>query len=221
MSGSGTAPTGWAGFADGMSDENSQNLIISSLLSRLQTASLVQVKSVTGTGLLAPVGFCSVSPLVHQMDGAGNVQPHGIINNLPYFRLQGGQNAVIMDPEVGDIGLALFASRDISSVKATKAAAPPGSRRRHDWADGLYLGGFLNGAPQQYVQFLRNRAGINVISPGPITLQAPTVAVEGNLTVTGTTTGQGDGVFANVSVANHVQSNGGGTGNSGPPVAGT
>lgn len=117
-------------------------------------ATLVQVKSVTTTGLVAPTGTVSLQPLVNMVDGEGNTQAHGVLNNIPYFRLVGaGGAAVIMDPKVGDIGLAVFADRDISSVKKNKAASTPASRRRNDMADGLYIGGFLSQAPTTYIRF--------------------------------------------------------------------
>jgi phage baseplate assembly protein gpV len=102
--------------------------------------------------------------------------PHGTIYSVPYFRLQGGANAVILDPQVGDIGIAVFAESDISSVKAAKAQANPGSARKFDMADGLYLGGFLNGTPSQYVQF--SASGITLLSPSAVTIQAPTVTIQ-------------------------------------------
>lgn len=59
---------------------------------------------------------------------------------------------MIVDPVIGDIGIAVFADRDISTVKRTKAQGNPGSRRRFDAADGMYLGGLLNSAPTNYLQ---------------------------------------------------------------------
>jgi hypothetical protein len=82
---------------------------------------------------------------------------------LPYLRIQGGVNAVIIDPQPGDIGIAVFASRDITNVKSTKAQANPGSFRMHDFSDGMYLGGLLNGVPSQYVQFSSD--GISIVCP--------------------------------------------------------
>lgn len=145
------------------------------LLGKIQTATLVRIDKVTNSGGLSPVGFVDATPLVNQVDGSGAAVPHVTVHNLPYMRLQGGQNAVILDPEVGDIGLAVFASRDISKVKATKRAANPGSFRQFDFADGLYLGGMLNGTPIQYVQF--SSAGIKIHSPVAVTIDAPTIAL--------------------------------------------
>ena len=135
-------------------------------------AHLVTVQSVTNAGTVSPVGFVDVQILVNQIDGDGTSYPHGVIYGVPYFRLQGGASAIILDPKAGDIGIAVFADRDISSVKANKAQANPGSRRQFDPADALYLGGFLNGLPSQFVQFLPNGGGINVVSPGAVKIQA-------------------------------------------------
>ena len=82
---------------------------------------LVQVVAVTNDGGVEPVGFVDVHPMVAQVDGKGQPTPHGVIYGLPYIRVQGGSNAVILDPQVGDIGLAVFCAQDISKVKATKA----------------------------------------------------------------------------------------------------
>ncbi|WP_240021695.1 Gp138 family membrane-puncturing spike protein [Mannheimia haemolytica] len=124
--------------------------IISGIVNRIQTVTLVQVIAVNATGI-GPVGTVDVQPMVAQLDGSGKAYAHGVIHNIPYFRLQGGSNAVIIDPEVGDIGMCGFCSRDISSVKVNKAPSTPQSRRKFDYADGLYFGGFLNGVPSQYL----------------------------------------------------------------------
>src|SRR6185312_7579436 len=100
--------------------------------------------------------------------------------------------AIILDPQVGDIGIAIFADHDISSVAANKAQANPGSWRRFSMADALYVGGLLNGVPGQYVQF--SSAGIELHSPTRITLdapdivmQAPTIEMNADTSITATT----------------------------------
>jgi hypothetical protein len=70
------------------------------------------------------------------MTGKREAVEHGVIYSIPYFRLQGGVNAIIIDPEPGDIGMCGFCSRDISVVKNTKKIANPGSYRKYAWADG-------------------------------------------------------------------------------------
>jgi hypothetical protein len=149
--------------------------VVQQAISKLQTATLVRVESCTNGGDLSPVGFVDVTPLVNQLDGQGNPTPHVTIHNLPYFRLQGGANGVIIDPQKGDIGMAAFASRDISKVKSTKRQSNPGSFRQYNFADGMYLGGMLNGTPTQYVQFSPD--GIHIHSPTRIVIDAPDVQV--------------------------------------------
>lgn len=165
----------------GASDFAMIQFLISQALKRIPGALPVLVMSCTNDGGLSPVGTVNVMPLVQQMDGNWQVVPGGVatIYQLPYMRLQGGASAIILDPAQGDIGLCHFCSRDISIVKATKALSPPGSHRTNDWADGVYVGGLLNGAPIQYVQF--SSSGINIVSPTQISLNGVTIDPSGNL----------------------------------------
>ncbi len=143
---------------------NVMSFIAKQAINLMSTATLVKVTKVSTSGLVAPVGFVSVQPLVNLVDGQGNATPHGVVHKLPYFRLQGGADkAIIMDPKVGDIGMASFADRDISSVKKNKDRSNPGSRRRFNMADGMYFGSFLSGKPTSYLQFKDD--GSLVLSP--------------------------------------------------------
>lgn len=190
------------------SDYNAQAFLIWQILRSISGARLVQVKAVTNSGGVSPVGFVDVQPLVNQLDGWNNATPHGTVYHLPYFRLQGGANAVIIDPQVGDIGVAIIEDRDISSVKANKAQANPGSKRIFDLADGLYLGGFLNGTPQQFIAFAAG--GITISSPTKVTISAPNVEVDAatacainspQITLNGTVS-QGSGSYGGTSTWN-------------------
>jgi hypothetical protein len=161
------------------------SFVIEQMINRINTMTLVKVVKCTNTGGLSPVGFVDVVSLVTQLDGQGNPVPHDTIFGLPYVRIQGGANAIIIDPEVGDIGVAGFAGRDLSKVKATKAEALPGSNRKYSMSDGIYFGGTLNGTPTQYVQF--NSSGITIHSPTKITVSAPVVEVNASTSATVTT----------------------------------
>jgi hypothetical protein len=163
-------------------DYNRVLFVIQQAIGKLQTATLVRIVSCTNDGGLSPVGFVDVVPMVNQIDSEGTPTPHVTIYNVPYFRLQGGANAIIIDPEPGDIGLCCFASRDLSKVKSTKSQANPGSFRQYSFSDGLYVGGMLNGTPSQYVQF--NAAGIKMFSPTAIVLEAPTVTINASTACT-------------------------------------
>lgn len=172
-----------------LSNAGELDFIIGSIVNRIQTVMLVQVKAVNAAGV-NPVGTVDVQPMVAQLDGAGKAYAHGIIHDIPYFRLQGGANAVIIDPQVGDIGMCGFCSRDISSVKTNKAPSTPQSRRKFDYADGLYFGGFLNGVPSQYI-FFKN-SGIDVVSTGEIMLKGESIKLDAPVETTSTINAGGD-----------------------------
>ena len=204
--------------------EQSTTFQIKQALGRVTTSHPVKIISVTNSGGVSPVGFVDVQPMVNQLDGAGNPVPHGIIHNIPYSRMQGGANAIILDPSVGDIGIMVTAHRDISAVKSTKAIANPGSSRRHDFADGMYVGGMLNGTPTQYVAF--SASGVAVTSPTAITLAVGGVSLEINssgFTLTGGPVMSAQtGTFAGVIVDMHLHSGvASGSAETGPPVPGT
>ncbi len=183
------------------SDTNALQFLFQQLMSGKWTATLVRVIAVTNTGAVVPVGFVDVNPMVHQIDGDGtNVTPHGVISDIPYFRYQGGLNAIILDPEVGDIGIMVCASRDISAVKASKAPNVPGSFRTFDPADGLYIGGFLNAVPTQYVRFSTD--GIEMVSPTQIKLMAPDIQFVGPTHTTGAVTGDVTAIYLGEVTAN-------------------
>ena len=142
-----------------------QEAIITRLIGRTFTHTVVKVIAVDAGGT-GENGFVDVINLVQQLDSNNEGIPNQTIYRLPYFRLQGGTNAVVIDPRVGDLGLAAFAMRDITKVKAEKAETAPPSRRQYDQSDGLYIGGFLNGAPKQWIEFLDD--GINVVATGDV-----------------------------------------------------
>lgn len=155
-------------------DWNRQRFVIQQEISKLNTSMPVQVIKVIPGGV-GPVGFVSIKILVDQLSGDGMAISHDEIPNVPYMRLQGGTNAVIIDPQVGDIGIGCFCSRDISAVKNSRKSAPPGSWRQYSFSDCMYAGGILNGAPEQYIHF--EDSGVTVHSPEKITAEAPDVLV--------------------------------------------
>lgn len=155
------------------------------ILNRICTTTLVRVVKVTNAGGLSPAGLIDVQPLVNQVDSQGKPEPHAVIFNIPYLRMQGGANAIIMDPEVGDVGYVGFGSHDLSAVIATKKQANPASFRRFDMADAVYIGGMLNGTPTQYIQF--NSLGITITSPHGLSINAEST-ITGSLDVSGNVT---------------------------------
>jgi len=154
-------------------------LIIKAAMTGMRTSMPVSVMAVTTNGGLSPIGYVDVQPLVSSVDASGVTWEHGIIHNVPYMRIQGGANGIILDPVVGDIGIALVCDRDISTVKNTSKISAPGSNRKFDMSDMVYLMTMIGQAPTQYIQF--NSAGITIHSPHLVAITAE------NITATATT----------------------------------
>lgn len=213
--------------------------MVRSILNRTCTAELVKVQACTNSGGVAAYGFVDVTPLVNQVAGDGSSVPRGTIYRLPYQRVQGGSNAVIIDPKAGDIGLAVYAMRDTSAVKANpvKAATlatgtdgtPPGSARVYDPADGMYFGGYLNAVPTNYVRVsddeieIHHSTKVSVTAPEVdltattvVNIQAPTINLKGAVVQTA-----GDVTMAqNLSVAGNLAVTGTSTGTGAASFAG-
>jgi hypothetical protein len=166
-------------------DYNNLNFVIQQLLAKVQTSLPVKVVACSNSGGVSQVGFVDVVPMVDQVAADGTSVPHATIFNLPYSRVQGGTNAIIIDPQVGDIGVAVFASRDISRVKNTRASGLPGSYRKYSFSDGMYLFGIINNAPTQYIQFVSG--GIVIHSPTAVTVEAPVATINATTSATVTT----------------------------------
>jgi hypothetical protein len=149
---------------DGASQHNASDFHIQQAISQINTAVLVKIirppydkdgKDID-PGSIVPVGYVDVQPMVHQIDGRGQPTPHGTVFRLSYHRVQGGRNAIISDPEKGDIGQMVVNSRDTSIVRSTNDVANPGSRRKFDMADGIYVGSpQQKEKPLQYVTFTK------------------------------------------------------------------
>lgn len=175
---SGAGYPGWEGLFAGNSEFNTTDFIVEQMLRLVRTATIVRVISCTTNDQVGPVGFVTVLPLVNLVNGLFQTSPHKNLEKIPYSRVQGGKNAIICDPVKDDIGIAVFGDRDLSAVIGSKKPAPPGSRRHHDLADGLYLFGILSTAPTQWVRFIQDDDG------NPIGMEL--VDVYGNKRVTST-----------------------------------
>lgn len=170
--------------------------IVMSILARVATTTPVKVISCTNSGGLSLWGTVSVQPLIAQVFGDDTAVQHGQLFELPYLRIQGGTNAIIIDPQPGDIGAACFCSRDISSLKQQTAidqvkggsirGVSPASARQYNLSDGIYLGGILNAVPVQFIRFSTD--SIEVVSPTKIKLSAPVIEISASsqVNITGT-----------------------------------
>ena len=176
------------------------------LYSEVMTAALCRVTAVEAGGASSLAGYVDVIPIVTQMDGQGNAVAQTEVYHLPYLRLQGGQCAVVIDPMPGDIGLVVATKSDSSNVRQGGGeAVQPGSFRKFDLADGMYIGGFLNKVPEVFIE-LKQNGNIAITAPGNVTVNAPLVTTNGDVIASG------------ISLTHHVHSGCGGPSNSGPPV---
>jgi hypothetical protein len=121
------------------------------------------------------------------MTGAQEPVPHEQLTGVPYWRLQGGTFAMIVDPQPGDIGVVVFMSRDATGVinQALGQGLPPDAQplnpstpRKYDWSDSFYLGGWLNSVPRAFLQW--DGSNLNISVPdGNVTVSAKTFNVNG------------------------------------------
>jgi hypothetical protein len=149
-------------------------------------------------------GYVDVLPLVTQVSGKDEAIAPTTLYHLPYMRYHAGIAAVILNPVVGDIGLAVFAGKDCSNVKVgTSEPVPPASFRDNSMANGFYIGGFLNQAPSVFVELTQGGA-VNITAPGGVN-------INGNVTVSG------DVVASGKSLVNHVHTGDSG-GTTSPPL---
>jgi hypothetical protein len=146
--------------------------LIRSLIKDVRTAIPVKVVAVyPGTGSPPLIGTVDVQPLIQTVDGSGKLWSMAEVYGASFSRLQSGANGIVMDPSVGDIGLATVCDRDISSVIASGGLAGPGSARTHDISDLVYQFSIISAA--ELAQFILFAAGIS--------LQSPVVSTSGNL----------------------------------------
>lgn len=154
--------------------------IINNLIANIHTMMPVKILSVTvPPDSLAPIGRCEVLPLVQQIDGSNNVYPMGKIVNVPYLRVQGGSNAIVIDPQVGDVGLCGFCERDISIVKRTGELSAPDTRRKYDINSAVYMFTMMSGTPTQYIHF--KSSGIDIKTTGDLNINGLIIKADGTL----------------------------------------
>ncbi|MGO4560968.1 Gp138 family membrane-puncturing spike protein [Rhizobiales bacterium 3FA27D7] len=213
---------GQQGVSDAAGDSNTVEFQIRQALAQVRTNIPVKVIAKHGGGVGKPPTV-DVQIMVNQTDGVGKKTDHGIIYGVAVSRNQGGGNAIINDPVVGDVGLVSVADRDISALKSNDGAqSNPGSKRRHNLADSVYQRGMLNpNNPDQFVHFRAD--GVTVADKNGNVIEMNSggiIKITGTLHVTGDVVAGFGGGY--VSLLNHLHSGvvpGGG--NTAQPVPGT
>ena len=200
-------------LATGNSEFNQLEFVVRMLTGKFNIATLAQVVAVNPApnNTSQAVGTVDVLPLVGQVDGSGAIWPATTIFDLPYFRLQAGTAAILVDPVVGDIGLVVFCDKDISSVKASQGQpAGPASARRFDMADGFYLGGWMSAVvPTNYVQVNAEQIELSMGGAVAVVLTPDGITLTGNTTINGVTTINGSAIInGQVSTSSTLQTGG-------------
>ncbi|WP_459176985.1 phage baseplate protein [Ewingella americana] len=181
---------------------NDANAFASTFKKLLTSNYFISVVEVTAVRGIAPNLVVDVLPLVAEVksDGGGMIQGSQIFN-IPVWRLQRGNSAVIMNPVAGDIGMIAICDNDISVVRANRKESVPGSKRTHSRSDAIYLGGILNGQPTQFIEFADGAINITtpnpvnvscskatIVAPSGVEITAPLAHFSGNITANGNIT---------------------------------
>lgn len=177
--------TGVLNSLDQMSQSSIQKFMTERLIGKVQTALCVKVVAVHDPD----DELIDVTPLIYQQSASGDNVDHSIIYNVPVCRHQRGNSAILMRPKVGDIGLCVIATQDISILKKVKNFCKPGTMRKHDWGDAIYVMSIFNAPPTQYIEFADD--AINLISLTKITINAPDIDIIGDINSTGSITNNG------------------------------
>ena len=185
------------------SDYNSLSFTILQQLAQVNTLELVIVVAVNADMTL------DVKPLLNALTPDKEAVEPAVIYNIPYLRIQSGQNAFKITPQVGDIGLVGYCQRDITGVLLSKGQANPQSNRKFSNSDGIYLCSVASLAqnPVRYMEINDNQITINgdvplVVNVSEATINAPTT-INGDLTINGKVTSTGDVVGGKISLQTH------------------
>ena len=189
---------GVANYAAGNSQFNALSFMIQQAIrEQVNTCIICKVVGVSD-------GYVDVLPLVTQVSGKDEAIAPTTLYHLPFMRYHAGIAAVILNPVVGDFGLAVFAGKDCSNVKVgTSEPVPPASFRDNSMANGFYIGGFLNQAPSVSIELTQGGA-VNITAPGGVN-------------ISGSVTASGDMVASGKSLVNHVHTGDSG-GTTSPPL---
>lgn len=199
-----------------------QELLILSIIKDVRTAIPVQVTAVhPGEGSPPQIGTVDVQPLVQTVDGNGKLWNLGVTYGAQFLRVQAGATALVIDPAVNDVGLAVVCDRDVSAVIAALGLAGPGSARHHDLSDLIYLFTLKSATAITRYIWAKTNGDITVLTPGTLTLQAGQINMIGPINANGATISEAGEVTdaLGVVLGTHVHSGvSSGSSDSGPPV---
>ena len=137
-----------------------------------------------------------IQPLVYQVNGDNEIMKQEPIYGVPYCRQQAGMNGIILKPQVGDLGVVVYARRDISSVISSGGENVPDTRRFLSENDAIYLCSIASimSQPTRFIEF--TESGISITPNTKLT-------INGDVEVTGTVTAQ-DCISGTISGKTHT-----------------
>lgn len=203
------------------SEVNALDFFVRSIIrNSISTAIPVVVTEVTRNGASGRAEYVSAMPLITQTDADGNAIEAVPIPKLPFFRLQHGTAAIVCDPVIGDVGLAVFAQSDVSNNNGSITPAPPATFRCFDMSDGFYLGGFFGKKPETFIH-IEQSGEINItcknanINASKVSIKASSTEITSTTKINGTLTVMGDVTASGISLNSHTHPCG--SGNTGTP----
>lgn len=133
------------------------------------------------------------------------------INNIKYLKGQSSSYGVNVKPKIGDEGIVIFCSRDISNLDANMPSSP----RSFDLADAVYIGLIQSNSELKcYVDV--GEKDINLMAPNQIKMSAKEINIHcENLNIKANVNITGSLIINNIDFSKHIHSTP--SGNSGGP----
>lgn len=194
----------------GASEYNALSFMIEQAIKGMvNTAIPVRVDSCTKPGVGGAAGYVSATPLVMQRGADGKSLQPVSLPQLPYYRVQAGTAAVVLDPQPGDIGLAVFSQQDASNVKeGTSEPVQAGSFRCFDMSDGFFVATHYGETPTTFIHLDPENNEVTIKAPSKITIEAPQIELKGAVTMGGVSSGDTMTLQGSISTTGNISTPG-------------
>lgn len=158
-------------------DINPLHVFVKSIIrNNVNVAIPVRVDSIIRPADSGGASYLSATPLIQQRSADGDALPAVSIPKLRWFRAQHGTAAIICDPKPGDVGLAVFAHQDVSTLTGGNTPVVAGSYRNFDMSDGFYFGGFWGKKPTTFIR-IEDSGNVDVTAPVKVTVNTTDAVV--------------------------------------------
>lgn len=194
----------------GASEYNAISFLCEQMIKGMvNTAIPVRVDSCTKPGVGGAAGYVSATPLVKQRGADGKSLDPVSLPQLPYYRVQAGTAAVVLDPQPGDIGLAVFSQQDASNVKeGTSEPVQAGSFRAFDMSDGFFVATHYGKTPTTFIHLDPENNEVTIKAPSKITIEAPQIELKGAVTMGGVSSGDTMTLQGSISTTGNISTPG-------------